>query len=87
MENAITLGEFIELFKYLLQNNRRLVDEGELPISYGICGTCGIGKTKSIYTLAKELGMTLIVLNISQLEEVGDLVGMPIKEFETKDGN
>lgn len=87
MENAITLGEFIELFKYFLENNKRLVDRGLLPISYGICGSCGIGKTKSIESLAEELGMTLIVLNLSQLEEVGDLVGMPLKEFETTEGN
>ena len=87
MENAITLGEFIELFKYFLENNKRLVDKGLSPISYGICGSCGIGKTKSIESLANELGITLITLSLSQLEEIGDLVGMPLKEFETTDGN
>jgi hypothetical protein len=38
--------------------------------------------------LAKEMDMAVIKLNLSQIEELGDLVGFPFKEFEieNKDG-
>ncbi len=32
--------------------------------------------------LGKELNMQVVKLNLSQLEELGDLVGFPVKEFE-----
>jgi Cdc6-like AAA superfamily ATPase len=82
MENTITLGEFKDTFKYLIQNNFRLIDRGIAPISVGIEGPCGIGKTSIIEEIAKELGMTYVRIGLSELEEVGDLCGMPLKEFE-----
>lgn len=39
-------------------------------------------KTSLVEQVAKERGMTLCKLNLSQLEEIGDLVGFPIKEYE-----
>jgi hypothetical protein len=32
--------------------------------------------------LATEMGMDIIKLNLSQIEELGDLIGFPFKEFE-----
>jgi hypothetical protein len=40
------------------------------------------GKTSAIMQLGKELNMQVVKLNLSQLEELGDLVGFPVKEFE-----
>jgi hypothetical protein len=40
------------------------------------------GKTSAIMQLGKELGMDVVKLNLSQLEELGDLVGFPVKEFQ-----
>lgn len=82
MGNTITLGEFKETFKYLIQNNFRLIDRGIAPISIGLEGPCGIGKTSIIEEVAKELGMTYVRLGLAELEEVGDLCGLPLKEFE-----
>ena len=39
-------------------------------------------KTTLIEDIAKERGMTLCKVNLAQLEEIGDLVGFPIKEYE-----
>lgn len=39
-------------------------------------------KTTMIEDIAKERGMTMCKVNLAQLEEIGDLVGMPIKECE-----
>ena len=88
--NEMTISEFTDVFNYLLDNNKRLQEEGNTPIAIGIEGAAGIGKTSLIQQVAKKRGMTLCKLNLAQLEEVGDLVGFPQKEvllqWKTKDG-
>lgn len=80
--NEITLNEFKEVFSYLLDNNKQLEDKGLRPIAVGLEGEAGIGKTSLIEDIVKERGMTMCKINLAQLEEIGDLVGMPIKECE-----
>lgn len=80
--NEITLNEFKEVFSYLLDNNKHLEDNNLRPIAVGVEGEAGIGKTTLIEDIAKERGMTMCKVNLAQLEEIGDLVGMPIKEYE-----
>ena len=82
INNEITLNEFKEVFSYLLDNNKQLEDKGLRPIAVGLEGEAGIGKTSLIEDIAKERGMTMCKINLAQLEEIGDLVGMPIKECE-----
>lgn len=88
--NEMTISEFTGVLNYLLDNNKRLEEQGDTPIAIGIEGEAGIGKTSLIKQVAEKRGMTLCKLNLSQLEEVGDLVGMPQKEvllqWQTKDG-
>ena len=78
----MTLNEFKEVFSYLLDNNKHLEDSNLRPIAVGVEGEAGIGKTTLIEDIAKERGMTMCKVNLAQLEEIGDLVGMPIKEYE-----
>lgn len=85
--NEITLNEFREIFKFIIQNNRRLEDEGRFPISIAAEGACGVGKTTCIQELAQELGATFVKINLSELEEVSDLCGFPIKEYEVRIDN
>lgn len=80
--NELTLNEFKEVLSYLLTNNKHLEDSGLRPIAVGVEGEAGIGKTMMIEDIAKERGMTMCKVNLAQLEEIGDLVGMPIKECE-----
>lgn len=80
--NEITLSEFKEIFKYVIENNKRLVDEGKNPVCISSTGSCGIGKTSIVQELASELGMTFVKVNLSELEEVSDLCGFPLKEYE-----
>jgi hypothetical protein len=58
-------------------------------VAINIEGDAGLGKTSAIMQLGKELQMDVVKLNLSQLEELGDLVGFPVKEFkiENKEGN
>lgn len=82
--NTITLEEFKDICNYLLDNNRRLVDEGKNPTAVGVIGEAGLGKTSVIQQIAEERGMTFVKLNLSELEEVSDLTGFPIKEYKLR---
>lgn len=42
--NNITLDEFKDIFKYLINNNKKLTEEGKYPIAIGIEGAAGLGK-------------------------------------------
>lgn len=70
--NTITLDEFSNIFKYLIENNKKLVSENKHPITIGIEGEAGTGKTSVIEQLAKEMNMTFVKINLSELEEVSD---------------
>ena len=88
--NEMTISEFTGVFNYLLDNNKTLEEKGLTPIAVGLEGEAGIGKTAIVEQVAKKRGMTYCKINLSQLEEVGDLVGFPMKEillqWKTKDG-
>lgn len=88
--NEMTISEFTDVLNYLLDNNKKLQEQGLTPIAVGIEGEAGIGKTSLIEQVAKKRGMTLCKLSLSQLEETGDLVGYPQKEvllqYKGKDG-
>lgn len=70
--NEMTIGEFTDVFNYLLDNNKKLQEQGQTPIAIGLEGEAGIGKTSLIQQIAEKRGMTLCKLNLAQLEEVGD---------------
>ncbi len=82
--NEITLKEFAQIFKFIIKNNRTLEDAGRHPISVAAEGACGLGKTTAIQELADEIGATFVKINLSELEEVSDLTGFPIKEYEVE---
>lgn len=78
----ITIEEIKEVQKYIISNNKKLQSEGKKTTAIEIVGESGIGKTSSILQLAEELQMDCVKLNLTMLEELGDLVGYPIKEYE-----
>ena len=88
--NEMTISEFTSVFNYLLDNNKKLQEAGQTPIAIGLEGPAGIGKTAIVEEVAKKRGMTFCKLSLSQLEEVGDLCGFPMKEvmlqWKTKEG-
>ena len=88
--NEMTISEFTGVLNYLLDNNKKLQEQGLTPIAIGIEGAAGIGKTSLIQQVAEKRGMTLCKINLAQLEEVGDLCGFPQKEvllqWKSKDG-
>jgi nucleoside-triphosphatase THEP1 len=79
--NAEELKGFI---KHMVNNNQHIQAQGKVPVAVNIEGDAGLGKTSTILQLGKELGMDVVKLNLSQIEELGDLVGFPVKEFLVK---
>lgn len=87
VENSQVLLNVDELkgfIKHMVTNNQHIQKEGKVPVAINIEGDAGLGKTSAIMQLGKELNMQVVKLNLSQLEELGDLVGFPVKEFEIK---
>lgn len=67
---------------HIVKNNQQIQTEGKIPVAVNIEGEAGIGKTTTILQIGKELGLDVVKLNLAQIEELGDLTGFPIKEFE-----
>lgn len=81
--NAEELKDFL---KHIVYNNRTLQAKGMVPVCVNIEGEAGIGKTSAVGQLAVELSLDICRINLAQIEELGDLVGFPLKEFEVKKG-
>jgi hypothetical protein len=79
---ALNVNELREFLTHIIENNRVIQSQGKSPVSIEVIGDSGIGKTSSIIQLAKELKLSFVKLNLSQIEEIGDLVGFPIRQFE-----
>jgi hypothetical protein len=80
----LNIDELKSFMNHVVKNNRYIQNEGKVPVAVNVEGEAGLGKTSSILQLAKELNMAVIKLNLSQIEELGDLVGFPFKEFQVQ---
>jgi nucleoside-triphosphatase THEP1 len=78
----LNVEELKNFIKHMVKNNQHIQSEGKVPVAINIEGDAGLGKTSAIMQLGKEMQMDVVKLNLSQLEELGDLVGFPVKEFE-----
>ena len=79
---SINVNELKSFLTHIIDNNRFLQEQGKSPVSVEVIGESGIGKTSAIIQLAKEQNLNFVKLNLSQIEEIGDLVGFPIRQFE-----
>ena len=79
---SLNPNELKDFLKHIITNNRYLQDNNKIPVSTEVVGESGIGKTSSIIQLAEELDLSFVKLNLAQIEEIGDLVGFPIRQFE-----
>ena len=82
---SLNVNELKDFLKHIIDNNRYLQENSKPMVSTEVIGDSGIGKTSAIVQLADELGLNFVKLNLAQIEEIGDLVGFPIRQFEMKD--
>lgn len=83
----LNIRELKSRLGYLIENNRELQKRGMTPLAFGIEGLSGLGKTSTVLQLADELKLGFYKLNLAQIEEIGDLVGFPIRQFEVCKGD
>lgn len=77
----MNIEEVSKTINYLLDNNLKLVEKGLDKIAINIEGECGIGKTAILKQIAEERGAKYTRICLSECEEIGDLVGIPQKEY------
>ena len=78
----LNIDELKDFLGHMVSNNQHIQANGKVPVAVNIEGDAGLGKTSSIKQLAKEQNMDVIMLNLAEFEELGDLVGFPVKEFQ-----
>ena len=82
MTTKISITEAEDLLNMTIDNNKFLQDSGQSPIAISFTGMHGIGKTALVEQVANKRGMTITKLSLHELEEVGDLIGYPVKEYK-----
>lgn len=88
---SLNIEELKVYIKHMVYTNVELQKKGITPITINVEGEAGIGKTTAIKQLAEELNYDFVKLNLAQLDELGDLIGYPTRQFEMakekEDGN
>lgn len=82
MTATISMSEVKNLLNYTIDNNIRLQEAGKTPIAIALEASAGIGKTSVLKQVAEERGMTFCKVSMHELEETGDILGMPQVEYE-----
>jgi hypothetical protein len=82
MSVQLNIDELKDFMKHMVSNNQYIQNQGKIPVAVNVEGEAGLGKTSSIIQLAKELNFYVEKINLSQIEELGDLVGFPVKEYQ-----
>ena len=83
-QTKLTVEELKGFIKYVIGNNKFIQDKNKIPTAIAVTGDAGLGKTSSILAVGEELGLEVVKINLTQIEELGDLVVFPYKEFEMK---
>lgn len=74
----LSLKELKPIIKFIIENNKRLEDEGKTPVAVNIISEAGIGKSSIVEDIAKEYDCNYVKLNLAQISEIGDCVGFPL---------
>ncbi len=91
MQTSLTPKEVFGLLKHYVLTNKHLQSIGKNPLSISISGPAGIGKTAVVKQIQADPELNIKHfhrINLSQLDELGDLIGIPQKEVHmiTPDG-
>lgn len=78
----ITPKEIVECIEKFMFVNKGFAKKGESPMAICFEGEAGMGKTSIPKQFAKKAGFGFHSLVLSQIEDIGDLVGFPYKSVE-----
>ena len=78
----LNIDELKGFLNHIINNNKFLQENNKMPVAIEVMGESGIGKTSTIIQCAKENNLNFVKLNLAQIEELGDLVGFPVRQFQ-----
>tara|TARA_B100001173_G_scaffold307811_1_gene316991 strand:+ start:3347 stop:4618 length:1272 start_codon:yes stop_codon:yes gene_type:complete len=78
----LNIQELKDFINHIITNNRFLQSNSKGPVSVEVVGESGIGKTSAVVEIAKDNKFNFVKLNLAQIEEIGDLVGFPVRQFQ-----
>jgi MoxR-like ATPase len=78
----LNIDELGNTLTHIINNNRIIQAEGKLPVAANVVGQSGIGKTSLMLQLAKKLNLDAVKINLAQIQDLGDLVGFPVRQFQ-----
>jgi len=78
----LNIDEAKDFLSHIVQNNRYLATQRKRAVAVEVIGDSGIGKTSMVLQVADELKLNYVKLNLAQIEELGDLIGFPIRQFQ-----
>jgi len=79
---SLNVKEAKEFLRHMITNNQYLQNSGQKTVAVELISDAGIGKTSVVQQIAEEQGLNFVKLNLAQIEELGDLVGFPIRQFQ-----
>ena len=74
--------EMVTFLKHIISNNRHIQKQGKKVVATEVIGESGLGKTSVVLQIAEQHNLDVVKLNLAQIEELGDLVGFPVRQFE-----
>jgi len=85
---SLKISEVKNVLAHIIKNNRFLEKNGKKKNTILIESDAGIGKTSIVQQAAAESGLDFVKINLSNIEQAGDLCGFPYVEVEycAKDG-
>ena len=78
----LNINELKGFLGHIIENNKNLQANNKIPTAVEVVGESGIGKTSTVIQVAEEHNLDFVKLNLAQIEEIGDLVGYPVRQFE-----
>jgi len=81
-QTELNIDELKIYLTHIIKTNKTLQAKGIFPTTAEVEGESGIGKTSSIKELAEELKHDFKKVNLAQLDELGDIIGFPTRQFE-----
>lgn len=79
---SLRASQVKDVLHHIIKNNRYLESHGKKKNSILIESDAGIGKTSIVQQVAEESGLGFVKVNLSNIEQAGDLLGYPYVEME-----
>lgn len=77
----LSTGQAQELLREFIKTNVKLEKEGKPMNAISLLGHAGIGKTSIMTQAAEKMGLDYEIIRLSNIDDAGELIGFPIKEF------